>query len=223
MSYGFASNSFKISEAHIKSGTFSTTSPNRSHYPPTTYLKYFFLPSVGHLLRCRKATAQIFIFGVCPYSIPIFCPRFGKYPLPPMLQAKRKRRPKPTSHDLHYVSMQEPTPSGFLSRGRDCGGFFYWWAVFLGLGCRGGERVSGERVVGGKCYTLFWKLGRSWTCKMGGVLQTVAGILHFSLGVVSFTTCKGNNMGVILQVLRHNLQECELLALFCVTRPARLA
>ena len=98
-------------------------------------------------------------------------------------------------------------------------GFFYWWADFLGLGCRDGERLNGV-----KCYTLFWKLGRSWTCKMGGgVLQTVAGILHFSLGVVSFTTCKGNNMGVILQVLRHNLQECELLALFCVTRPAQLA
>ena len=208
MSYGFASNSFKISEAHIKSGTFSTTSPNRSRYPPTTYLKYFFLPSVGHLLRCRKATAQIFIFGVCPYSIPIFCPRFGKYPPPPYTAGKRKRRPKPTSYDLHYVSVLEPSPSGF----------FYWWADFLGLGCRDGERLNGV-----KCYTLFWKLGRSWTCKMGGVLQTVAGILHFLPGVVSFTTCKGNNMGVILQVLRHNLQECELLALFCVTRPARLA
>ena len=208
MSYGFASNSFKISEAHIKSGTFSTTSTSRSRYPPTTYLKYFFLPSVGHLLRCRKATAQIFIFGVCPYSIPIFCPRFGKYPPPPNLQIKRKRRPKPTSYDLHYVSVLEPSPSGF----------FYWWADFLGLGCRDGERLNGV-----KCYTLFWKLGRSWTCKMGGVLQTVAGILHFLPGVVSFTTCKGNNMGVILQFLRHNLQECELLALFCVTRPARLA
>lgn len=208
MSYGFALNSFKSSETHIKSGTFSTTSPNRSRYPPATYLKYFFLPSVGHLLRCRKATAQIFIFGVCPYSIPIFCPRFGKYPPPPILQVKRKRRPKPTSYDLHYVSMLEPSSSGF----------FYWWADFLGLGCRGRERLNGV-----KCYTLFWKLGCSWTCKMGGVLQTVAGILHFLSGVVSFTTCKGNDMGIILQVLRHNLQECELLALFCVTRPARRA
>lgn len=58
---------------------------------------------------------------------------------------------------------------------------------------------------------------------MGGILQTVAGILHFSPGVVSFTTCKGNNNRVILQDFRHNLQECALLALFCVIRPARRA
>lgn len=58
---------------------------------------------------------------------------------------------------------------------------------------------------------------------MGGILQTVAGILHFSPGVVSFTTCKGNDNGVILQDFRHNLQECALWAFFCVARPARRA
>ncbi len=55
---------------------------------------------------------------------------------------------------------------------------------------------------------------------MGGILQVVAEILHFSPGVVSFTTCKGNDNGVILQVFRHNLQECELWAFFRVARPA---
>lgn len=54
-------------------------------------------------------------------------------------------------------------------------------------------------------------------------MQAVAEILHFLPGVVSFTTCKGNDNGVILQDFRHNLQECELWALFCVTRPARWA
>lgn len=56
---------------------------------------------------------------------------------------------------------------------------------------------------------------------MGGILQAVAEILHFPPGVVSFTTCKGNDNGVILQDFRHNLQECALSAFFRVTRPAR--
>lgn len=136
-----------------------------------------------------------------------FCPRFGKYP--PLCCRKKESAGRSRRRIIFTMCPCRSQPPS---------GFFYWCADFLGLGCRDGERLNGM-----KCYTLFWKLGRSWTCKMGGVLQTVAGILHFLPGVVSFTTCKGNDNGVILQDFRHNLQECALWAFFCVARPARRA
>ena len=51
-----------------------------------------------------------------------------------MLQIKRKRRPKPTSYDLHYVSVQEPAPlRGFEPR-QGLQGLFLLMSGFPWLG-----------------------------------------------------------------------------------------
>ena len=89
-SYGFTSNSFKNSTFHTKHRTYSAASPNRSRYPPATYLKYFFLPSVGHLLRCRKATAQILFLGYAPYPFQNFNSGLENTPLPHVYSCKKK-------------------------------------------------------------------------------------------------------------------------------------